>query len=44
MTTARNRGSDYTDYIHTLSDLFHVEEALGVALTKMSVAAASPVS
>jgi len=37
----RNAWGEHSDYIHTLSDLFHAEEALGVALTKMSVAAAS---
>lgn len=42
MTTARNILNEHADYIHTLSDLFHVEEVIGVALTKMSVAAASP--
>jgi ferritin-like metal-binding protein YciE len=33
---------DHVEYIRTLSDLFHAEESLGIALTKMSVAAASP--
>jgi ferritin-like metal-binding protein YciE len=32
----------HIDYIRTLSDLFHAEEVLGMALTKMSVAASSP--
>jgi ferritin-like metal-binding protein YciE len=32
----------HIEYIRTLSDLFHAEEVLGVALTKMSVAVSSP--
>jgi ferritin-like metal-binding protein YciE len=42
MTDLKNRMQDHIEYIRALSDLFHVEESLGVALTKMSVAAASP--
>lgn len=42
MTDLKSRMGEHVDYIRDLSDLFHAEEALGVALTKMSVAAASP--
>jgi ferritin-like metal-binding protein YciE len=43
MIDTKNRwAEDHIEYIRVLSDLFHVEEVLGTALTKMSVAAASP--